>query len=60
MKPTIAWAAYRYKKLLYESIRGTRGEVIRYCNALFEVNKICTLDSLGIKIHKVTISLKEQ
>jgi hypothetical protein len=55
VKPVKVWAAYRYDHLLYESIRGTRGEVIRYIAVLFGINKICTLDSLGIEICKVTV-----
>lgn len=53
---TYAWAAYRDDKLLYESMRGTKGEVRRYCAVLFQTNKICTLESLGIEICRVTIT----
>ena len=55
MKPVSAWAAYRDGRLLYESARGTRGEVMRYCAALFGINKICTLESLGVEICKIKI-----
>ena len=55
MKLVTAWAAYREGRLLFESIRGTRQQVVLYCRALFETNKICTLDSLEIEICKVTI-----
>ena len=55
MKPVSAWAAYRDGRLLYESARGTRGEVMRYCAALFGLNRICTLASLGVVICRVSI-----
>jgi hypothetical protein len=56
MKPVKCWAAYRNDHLLYESMRGTRGEVYRYIVVLFGINKVCTMKSLGIKIHKVAIT----
>lgn len=55
MKPVTAWAAYRDGRLLYESARGTRGEVMRYCAVMFGLNKLCTLESLGVEICKIKI-----
>ena len=55
MKPVTAWAAYRDGRLLYESMRGAKQQVALYCKALFETNKICTLDTLEIEICKITI-----
>jgi hypothetical protein len=57
MKPVKCWAAYRYDHLLYESMRGTRGEVYRYIVVLFGINKVCTMKSLGIEICKVTVTM---
>ena len=55
MKPAIAWAAYRDGRLLYESMRGTRAEVRRYIAVMFAINKIYTMESIGIKICKIKI-----
>lgn len=55
MLPRTAWAAYRNGHLLYESMRGTKAEVKHYINAMFGINKICTMESLGIEICKVNI-----
>ena len=55
MKPVVAWAAYRDGKLLFESMRGTKQEVVLYLNVLFGLNKLYTVKSLGIEISKITI-----
>lgn len=56
MKSVTAWAAYRDGHFLYESIRGTRNEVVLYCKVLFGLNKILTMESLGLEICRVTIT----
>ena len=55
MRPVSAWAAYRDGHLLYESARGTRGEVLRWCAVMLGLNKICTLESLNVEICKIKI-----
>ena len=54
-KPVTCWAAYRDGHLLYESMRGTRGEVRRYITVLFGINRLYTMQLLGIEICKVNI-----
>jgi hypothetical protein len=54
-KSITAWAAYRDGRLLFESMRGTRAEVVLYLNVLFGLNKLYTVKSLGIEISKITI-----
>ena len=56
MKPVVAWAAYRDGKLLFESMRGTKQEVILYLTVLFGLNKLYTVKSLGIEVSKIKIT----